>query len=145
MKASQRELFTLKGLLESFAQSTGLRVNYRKSCMVPLNLSLKKPISWLESLVASRKLSLSPTLGCHWAPLCQEWSILVSSWTRWREDLLPLLISYLTLEDWSWLILSFLLYPHMLCVLYSYLSQSSITLKEPEGTVFGEDLTVMLK
>ena len=31
MKASQRELFTLKGLLESFAQSTGLRVNYMKS------------------------------------------------------------------------------------------------------------------
>jgi len=38
MKASQKELFTLKGLLESFAQSTGLRVNYNKSCLVPLNL-----------------------------------------------------------------------------------------------------------
>jgi hypothetical protein len=42
MKASQRELFTLKGLLESFAQSTGLRVNYRKSCLVPLNISMEK-------------------------------------------------------------------------------------------------------
>ena len=42
MKASQRELFALKGLLESFSQSTGLRVNYRKSCLVPLNLSLEK-------------------------------------------------------------------------------------------------------
>jgi hypothetical protein len=42
MKASQRELFTLKGLLESFSQSTGLRVNYRKSCLVPLNLSAEK-------------------------------------------------------------------------------------------------------
>jgi hypothetical protein len=39
MRASQRELFTLKGLLESFSQSTGLRVNYKKSCLVPLNLS----------------------------------------------------------------------------------------------------------
>ena len=42
MKASQRELFTLKGLLESFAQSTGLRVNYMKSCLIPLNLSHDK-------------------------------------------------------------------------------------------------------
>jgi hypothetical protein len=39
MKASQRELFTLKVLLESFAQSTGLRINYKKSCLAPLNLS----------------------------------------------------------------------------------------------------------
>jgi hypothetical protein len=42
MKASQRELFTLKGLLESFSQSTGLRVNYKKSCLVPLNLLPEK-------------------------------------------------------------------------------------------------------
>jgi len=42
LRASQRELFKLKGLLESFAQSTGLRVNYKKSCLVPLNLSLEK-------------------------------------------------------------------------------------------------------
>jgi hypothetical protein len=37
MKASQKELFYLKALLYSFAQSTGLRVNYAKSCFVPLN------------------------------------------------------------------------------------------------------------
>jgi hypothetical protein len=42
MKASQRELLCLRPLLESFAQSTGLRVNYTKSCMVPLNLSDEK-------------------------------------------------------------------------------------------------------
>ena len=42
MKASQRELFVLKGLLESFSQSTGLRVNYGKSCMVPLNTTNDK-------------------------------------------------------------------------------------------------------
>jgi hypothetical protein len=42
MKASQRELFILKGLLESFSQSTGLRVNYGKSCMVPLNTTNDK-------------------------------------------------------------------------------------------------------
>jgi hypothetical protein len=39
MRASQMELLYLKAILESFAQSTGLRVNYAKSCMVPLNLT----------------------------------------------------------------------------------------------------------
>jgi hypothetical protein len=38
IKASQRELFTFKGLLESFSTSTRLRVNCKKSCLVPLNM-----------------------------------------------------------------------------------------------------------
>ena len=38
MKASQQELLCLKELLESFSQSTGLKVNYSKSCLVPLNI-----------------------------------------------------------------------------------------------------------
>jgi hypothetical protein len=42
MKASQRELLCLKGLLESFGQSIGLRINYAKSCLVPLNMSEEK-------------------------------------------------------------------------------------------------------
>jgi hypothetical protein len=42
MKASQKELHCLKALLETFAQSTGLRVNFVKSCMVPLNMSPQK-------------------------------------------------------------------------------------------------------
>jgi hypothetical protein len=42
MKASQRKLFTLKGPLESFSQSIGPRVNYKKSCLVPLNLPYEK-------------------------------------------------------------------------------------------------------
>jgi hypothetical protein len=65
MKASQHELFTLKGLLESFAQSTGLRVNYMKSHLAPLNLSDDKahwPSSWLVSLVGS----LNPCLSLIW-------------------------------------------------------------------------------
>jgi hypothetical protein len=37
MKASQMEHFFLKALLESFAQSTCLRVNYAKYCLVPLS------------------------------------------------------------------------------------------------------------
>jgi hypothetical protein len=39
MKASQRELLCLKALLETFGQSTVLRVNYAKSGMMSLNMS----------------------------------------------------------------------------------------------------------
>jgi hypothetical protein len=42
LKAAQKELLGLRALLESFAQSTGLRVNYAKTGMVPINLSLEK-------------------------------------------------------------------------------------------------------
>jgi hypothetical protein len=42
LKASQKELLCLKALLETFAQSTGLRVNFAKTGMVPINLSLEK-------------------------------------------------------------------------------------------------------
>ena len=52
MKASQREIFCLKGLLQSFTEPTGLRVNYAKSQMIPLNLSQEQAIN------------LASTFGC---------------------------------------------------------------------------------
>lgn len=42
VKASGRELFTLKALLQYFAQGTGLKVNYHKSCLIPINISDEK-------------------------------------------------------------------------------------------------------
>jgi hypothetical protein len=42
MKASQMQLLCLKSILENFAQSTGLRVNYSKSGLVPLNMTSEK-------------------------------------------------------------------------------------------------------
>jgi hypothetical protein len=42
MKADQRQLLCLKAILETFAQSMGLRVNFSKSGMVPLNMSQEK-------------------------------------------------------------------------------------------------------
>lgn len=39
MKADARELFFLKAVLNSFAESSGLKVNYAKSMMVPINVS----------------------------------------------------------------------------------------------------------
>lgn len=42
LEACQRQLFVLKALLNSFAQSTGLKVNYAKSNLVPINVSSEK-------------------------------------------------------------------------------------------------------
>lgn len=42
MEACGRQLWTLKALLQTFGDSTGLRVNYGKSFMVPINTSTEK-------------------------------------------------------------------------------------------------------
>jgi hypothetical protein len=42
MQACPKQLLCLKALLETFAQSTGLRVNFAKSCLLPINLSNEK-------------------------------------------------------------------------------------------------------
>lgn len=42
MRAQQRELFVLKALLQSFSLSTGLKVNYSKSCLLPINITQDK-------------------------------------------------------------------------------------------------------
>lgn len=39
MEGDPRQLFFLKTLLQNFSESTGLRVNYSKSMMLPINLS----------------------------------------------------------------------------------------------------------
>jgi len=39
MEACSRQLITLKAILHSFGESTGLKVNYSKSVMVPINIS----------------------------------------------------------------------------------------------------------
>lgn len=42
MQACSRQLLCLKSILETFAQSTGLRVNFAKSCLLPINVSNEK-------------------------------------------------------------------------------------------------------
>jgi hypothetical protein len=39
MEACPRQLFALKAILDTFASSTSLKVNYSKSIMVPINVS----------------------------------------------------------------------------------------------------------
>lgn len=42
LPADARQLFILKGLLRSFSDSTGLNVNFNKSCLLPINISEEK-------------------------------------------------------------------------------------------------------
>lgn len=39
MEANAQQLFFLKGILQSFSQSTGLKVNYAKSQIIPINVT----------------------------------------------------------------------------------------------------------
>jgi hypothetical protein len=52
LQADSDQLSALKSLLEDFAQATGLRVNYAKSCLIPINIS------------DERLLSLATSFGC---------------------------------------------------------------------------------
>lgn len=42
LEASASQLFFLKGVLQSFSDSIGLKINFCKSMMVPINLSNEK-------------------------------------------------------------------------------------------------------
>jgi hypothetical protein len=42
MRASQHELYFLRGILQTFSQSTGLKVNFVKSWLLPINISNDK-------------------------------------------------------------------------------------------------------
>lgn len=80
LKASQRELYCLKGLLQSFSDSTGLRVNYTKSQMVPLNLHQEQA------------LNLANTFGCQLGSLPFTYLGLPLGTTKPRvEDYMPLI------------------------------------------------------
>lgn len=57
MEASSQQLYFLKAILNTFAESTGLKVNYSKSIMVPINVTEEK-----------MKL-LARTFGCAIGPL----------------------------------------------------------------------------
>jgi hypothetical protein len=42
MRATQREIFCLKALLHTYSESTGLKVNFSKSLLLPINISEDK-------------------------------------------------------------------------------------------------------
>jgi hypothetical protein len=75
MQADARQLFFLKSLLNSFAESTGLRVNYRKSQMIPINVSPDR-MQCLASTFGCTVATLPFTyLGLPMAPRSHAWRI----------------------------------------------------------------------
>lgn len=75
MQALAPQLIDLKGLLQSFGSSTGLKVNYNKSMIVPINL-LEERLDQLARTFNCQKGSLPFTYlhwGCHWGFRSLEW------------------------------------------------------------------------
>jgi hypothetical protein len=80
LKASHEELRYLKDLLQSFSDSTGLKINYSKSSMVPLNLS------------EEHANQLAQTFGCNLASFPFTYLGLPLGTTKPRvEDYMPLM------------------------------------------------------
>jgi hypothetical protein len=69
MQADAKQLFCLKALLQSFTTSTGLKVNYHKSCLIPINVPAHMSLSSLVFLVAWRDNYLSHIWVFHWVQL----------------------------------------------------------------------------
>lgn len=80
LEASATQLFFLKGILQSFSDSTGLRINFAKSMMLPINLS-------------NEKLNhLARTFGCQTGSFPFTYLGLPMGITRPRvDDFLPLM------------------------------------------------------
>jgi hypothetical protein len=73
MKADARQLLFLKSLLNLFADSTGLKVNYNNSQMLPINVS-DEEIHTLASTFGCTVGTLPFTyLGLPMGKLNQEW------------------------------------------------------------------------
>jgi hypothetical protein len=53
IQADASQLFCLKSLLGTFAYSTGLRVNYRKSSLIPINVTQEKAYWLARTFVCS--------------------------------------------------------------------------------------------
>lgn len=85
LKASQKEILCLKAILNMFAQSTSLKVNFSKSSLYPLNLSQEKA-SLLASILGCPIGCLPFTyLGQPLVLLGPEWLILLLWWIEWKE------------------------------------------------------------
>lgn len=54
MKADAKQLFCLKALLNSFADTTGLKVNYNKSNLIPINVNEEKTLLLTRTLNCKR-------------------------------------------------------------------------------------------
>jgi hypothetical protein len=66
LPADLEQLIVFKDILNQYAAFTGLKVNYHKSSMIPINLSKEDPDFWQRNSAASLGLCLSLTYGYPW-------------------------------------------------------------------------------
>jgi hypothetical protein len=141
MQASQRQLLCLKAILESFAQSTGLRVNYAKSRLVPLNLYVEKA-EHMVGVFGCKKQEMPFTyLGLpmgttrprveHYGPILNRMERQLTSISSFHARHLQLVNSVLTTSP-----------TYTMCSLTVPITVHEY-FTEPEGTVCGEIQTAM--
>jgi hypothetical protein len=95
-------------MLNSFADSTGLHVNYNKSNIYPINVSEQK-MAMLANTFHCKVGALPFTyLGLPLGLKNPIWKLSFLSFRRLKEDLLQLLFFYLRLADYKWLTRYFL-------------------------------------
>ena len=73
MQADARQLFFLKALLRSFSDSTGLKVNYSKSQMLPINVSQDRMQILANTFGCQIERSRSHTSDYPWAQQSHAW------------------------------------------------------------------------
>jgi hypothetical protein len=115
LEACPRQLFFLKAMLNSFADSTGLHVNYHKSNIYPISVSEHK-MAVLANTFHYKVGSLPFTylelpLGLK-NPI---WKHSFLSFKRLKEDSLQPLYFYLRLVDYKWSTRYFLLFQPTTC------------------------------
>ena len=66
MEGDPKQLFFLKTVLKNFTDSTGLKVNYNKSLMLPINISEARLDHLARTFDAPKGPCLSLILGCLW-------------------------------------------------------------------------------
>jgi retron-type reverse transcriptase len=115
LEACPRQLFFLKAMLNSFADSTGLHVNYHKSNIYPINVSEQK-MTVLANTFHCKVGSLPFTyLGLPLGLKNPNWKHSFLSFRRLKEDSLQLLYFYLMLVDYKWSTRYFLLFQLITC------------------------------
>jgi len=72
MEGDPRQLFFLKTLLYNFFESTGLKVNYNKSMMLPINISRERLDLLAKTFGCSKGIFPSPTWVYHLESLSQK-------------------------------------------------------------------------
>jgi hypothetical protein len=94
MQANSRQLICLKSLLNIFADSIGLKVNYHKSIKVPLNVDDERLSHFTNTLhCKKRKFPFLPTWDCPWVSQNHLLSTFCQWLLEWKEDYVALQIS----------------------------------------------------